>query len=76
MENEYLLPIQKLGRYLEKHVPHLFDIYSADSKHFLAFAAICIEEEKQAIRTAFMDGCKKADVGISPSEYMTDKYHL
>ena len=76
MENEVLLPIQKLCRYLEEHEPRLFDVYSTNGKDFIAFAAICMKEEKEAIRTAFMDGCKKATLGISPYEYMKDKFHL
>ena len=76
MENEVLLPIQKLCRYLEEHHPNLFDVYSADSKQFLAFASICMIDEKEELKTAFMDGCKKATLGISPYQYIEDKYHL
>ena len=76
MENQILLPIQKLCRYLEEHEPRLFDVYSTAGKDFIAFAAICMKEEKEAIRTAFMDGCNKATFAISPIEYMKDKYQL
>ena len=76
MENEVLLPIQKLCRYLEEHEPRLFDVYSANGKDFIAFAAICMKEEKEALKEAFMDGCNKATFAISPIEYMKDKYQL
>jgi hypothetical protein len=35
-----------------------------------------MKEEKEALRTAFMDGCKKATLGISPYQYIEDKFHL
>jgi hypothetical protein len=76
MENEVLLPIQKLCRYLEEHEPRLFDVYSTNGKDFIAFAAICMKEEKEALKEAFMDGCNKATFAISPIEYMKDKYQL
>ena len=76
MENEVLLPIQKLCRYLEEHHPNLFDVYSTAGKDFIAFAAICMKQEKEELKTAFMDGCNKASFAISPYQYIEDKYHL
>ncbi len=76
MEKENLLPIEKLCRYLEEHHPALFDVYTDTGRDFLRFAAKCMADEKEAIVNAFMDGCKKAELGILPYVYLDDKFHL
>ena len=77
MENKSLLPIQKLGRFLEQHHPALFDVYTDTGRNFLAFAGKCMQEEKEALKTAYLEGganfmgdMKTAD------EYLKEKYHL
>jgi hypothetical protein len=77
MENEVLLPIQKLCRYLEEHEPRLFDVYTDTGKDFLHFAYKCMEEEEEAIKNAYLDGgvnfiadMKNAD------QYLEEKFHL
>jgi hypothetical protein len=77
MENESLLPIQKLCRYLEQQHPALFDVYTDTGRDFLRFAAKCMGEEKEALRTAYLEGIlnSKRDMKTA-EEYMNEKYHL
>ncbi len=77
MENENLLPIQSLCRYLEQHEPRLFDVYTDVGRDFLRFASICMGEEKVALRTAYLEGClnSKRDMKTA-EEYMNEKYQI
>jgi|LakMenE01Jun11ns_1017448.scaffolds.fasta_scaffold7523231_1 hypothetical protein len=77
MENENLLPIQKLCRYLEQQEPALFDVYTDVGRDFLRFAAKCMSEEKEALRTAYIEGClnSKRDMKTA-EEYMNEKYQI
>jgi hypothetical protein len=77
MENEILLPIQKLCRYLEQHEPRLFDVYTDIGRDFLRFAAKCMGEEKEALRTAYLEGIlnSKRDMKTA-EEYLEEKFHL
>jgi len=77
MENENLLPIQKLCRYLEQQHPALFDVYTDTGRDFLRFAAKCMGEEKEALRTAYIEGILNSKLDIKTAEeYMNEKYHL
>jgi hypothetical protein len=77
MENENLLPIQKLCRYLEEHQPRLFDVYTDTGRDFLRFAAKCMTDEKEALRTAYIEGILNSKLDIKTAEeYMNEKYHL
>jgi hypothetical protein len=77
MENEILLPIQKLCRYLEEHEPRLFDVYTDTGRDFLHFAYKCMGEEKEALRTAYLEGIlnSKRDMKTA-EEYMNEKYQI
>ena len=77
MENEVLLPIQKLCRYLEQQHPALFDVYTDVGRDFLRFASKCLTDEKEALRTAYIEGClnSKRDMKTA-EEYMYEKYQL
>jgi hypothetical protein len=77
MENESLLPIQKLCRYLEQQHPALFDVYTDVGRDFLRFASKCMGEEKEALRTAYIEGILNSKLDIKTAEeYMNEKYHL
>ena len=77
MEKENLLPIQKLCIYLEEHQPRLFDVYTDTGRDFLRFAAKCLTDEKEALRTAYIEGClnSKRDMKTA-EEYMNEKYQI
>jgi len=77
MENEILLPIQKLCRYLEEHEPRLFDVYTDTGRDFLHFAYKCMADEKEALRTAYLEGIlnSKRDMKTA-QEYMNEKYQI
>ena len=77
MENEILLPIQKLCRYLEEHEPRLFDVYTDTGRDFLHFAYKCMSDEKEALRTAYLEGIlnSKRDMKTA-EEYMNEKYQI
>jgi len=77
MENEILLPIQKLCRYLEEHQPRLFDVYTDTGRDFISFAAKCMADEKEALRTAYLEGILNSKLDIKTAEeYMNEKYQL
>jgi hypothetical protein len=77
MENESLLPIQKLCRYLEQQHPALFDVYTDVGRDFLRFASKCMGEEKEALRTAYIEGILNSKLDMKTAEeYMNEKYQL
>lgn len=77
MENENLLPIEKLCRYLIQQHPALFDVYTDVGRDFLHFAAKCLTEEKEALRTAYIEGILNSKLDIKTAEeYMNEKYQL
>jgi hypothetical protein len=69
--------IQKLCRYLEEHHPALFDVYTDTGRDFLRFAYECMADEKEALRTAYLEGWLnwKRDIKTA-EEYMNEKYQL
>ena len=77
METEILLPIQKLCRYLEQQHPALFDVYTDTGRDFLRFAYKCMAEEKEALRTAYIEGILNSKLDIKTAEeYMNEKYKI
>jgi hypothetical protein len=62
---------------LEQQHPALFDVYTDTGRDFLRFAAKCMGEEKEALRTAYIEGILNSKLDIKTAEeYMNEKYHL
>jgi hypothetical protein len=76
MEKENLLPIQKLCIYLEEHQPRLFDVYTDVGRDFLHFAYKCMGEEKEALRTAYLEGILNSKRDMKTAEEYMNKYQI
>jgi phosphoribosylanthranilate isomerase len=62
-----LTALQKAMRIVEKYSPNLFQVYSQDSRDFLSEMKACLNEEKEQIIKAVLDGYRS-------HPYMAEQY--
>ena len=64
-----LTALQKAMRIVENYSPSLFQVYSQDSRDFLSEMKSCLNEEKEQIEQAFVDGVDSGSLMAANTYY-------